>query len=335
MKTEMTAGDRIGNLIRGKSFDRLPVLEWAPWWKLTVERWRNEGLPPNLGTRDIQLYFGLDSCVQTNFRPKTGLTPAEPSHGAGIMKTREDYEKIKTTLYPDPAGIHNAEYLGWLNKTRAEGNTIHWFTVEGFFWYPRTLFGIEAHLYSFYDEPELLQEICEDYTRWLKKTLEYIGNTFHFDYMSFAEDMSYNHGPMLGKELFDQFLAPHYRNIIPLLKQMDTPVFIDSDGDITLAVDWYAETGADGMFPLERQAGVDVSLYIEKQPAMTFLGHYDKMIMKDGEEAMRREFERLLPSCKKGKVIPSVDHQTPPDVSVENYRIYVRLLKEYAGKVSK
>ena len=59
------------------------------------------------------------------------------------------------------------------------------------------------------------------------------------------------------------------------------------------------------------------------------------MCMKFGEEAMRKEFERLLSSMQKGKVIPSCDHQTPPDVSLENYKIYVRLLKEYTAKVTK
>jgi uroporphyrinogen-III decarboxylase len=52
--------------------------------------------------------------------------------------------------------------------------------------------------------------------------------------------------------------------------------------------------------------------------------------MKHGEAAMRREFERLLPTMRTGGFIPSVDHQTPPDVSIETYRLYVRLLREYA-----
>ena len=30
-------------------------------------------------------------------------------------------------------------------------------------------------------------------------------------FMTIAEDMSYNHGPMLSKELFDEFLAPYYK----------------------------------------------------------------------------------------------------------------------------
>ena len=88
------------------------------------------------------------------------------------------------------------------------------------------------------------------------------------------------------------------------------------------------------MFPLERQAGVDVSTYLQKQPQMAFIGHFDKMCMKFGADAMRAEFERVLPSMQSGKVIVSVDHQTPPDVSIENYREYVKLLFEYCGKVT-
>ena len=34
-----------------------------------------------------------------------------------------------------------------------------------------------------------------------------------------------------------------------------------------------------------------------------------------------------------GGFIPSVDHQTPPSVSLEEYRCYLRLLEEYAGLV--
>ena len=104
--------------------------------------------------------------------------------------------------------------------------------------------------------------------------------------------------------------------------------------NITMAVDWYASVGADGMFPLERQAGVDVSTYLDKQPQMSFLGHFDKMCMKHGQAAMRAEFERILPSMQRGKVIASVDHQTPPDVSMENYKAYVALLHEYAAKIT-
>ena len=37
---------------------------------------------------------------------------------------------------------------------------------------------------------------------------------------------------------------------------------------------------------------------------------------------------------RNGKVIVSVDHQTPPDVSIDNYREYVKLLFEYCEKAT-
>ena len=61
------------------------------------------------------------------------------------------------------------------------------------------------------------------------------------------------------------------------------------------------------------------------------IGHYDKMVMNQGEAAIRAEFERLLPLMKTGGFIPSVDHQTPPGVSLDEYRLYLRLLAEYTS----
>ncbi len=334
----MKATERFKLMMQGKKIDRLPCIEWAPWWNVTIDRWQKDGLKlpfrhlPN-EILDIQRHFGLDGCIQTCFHYRTAETPVAVSHGAGIMKTAADYLKIKKTMYPAPEKTVGKEHFDWLKKiSQDDGDAVNFFTVEGFFWMPRELFGIESHLFSFYDEPDLYKEICGDYVTWLEKIIEYIGNNFNFDFMSFAEDMSYNHGPMLSYDTFTEFLLPFYKKIIPSIKKIGVPVFIDSDGDITKAVDWYSETGANGMFPLERQAGVDVSLYIKKQPDMFFLGHFDKMCMKFGEEAMRREFERLLPSMKTGRLIPAVDHQTPPDVSIENYKIYCSLLKEYAVK---
>jgi uroporphyrinogen-III decarboxylase len=57
------------------------------------------------------------------------------------------------------------------------------------------------------------------------------------------------------------------------------------------------------------------------------------MVMNKGEAEMRKEFERLLPVAAKGGFIISCDHQTPPGVSFNDYKIYLRLFREYAGKM--
>jgi len=96
-------------------------------------------------------------------------------------------------------------------------------------------------------------------------------------------------------------------------------------------VDWFEEAGIEGVYPLERQAGVDIAHIRCQHPRFLMMGGYDKMVMPLGEAAMRAEFERLLPVMRSGGYIPSVDHQTPPGVSLDQYRVYLELLREYAG----
>ena len=56
------------------------------------------------------------------------------------------------------------------------------------------------------------------------------------------------------------------------------------------------------------------------------------MVMNKGEDAIRAEFERILPVMKSSRYIPSVDHQTPPGVSFEEYKTYMKLFEEYCIK---
>lgn len=204
--------------------------------------------------------------------------------------------------------------------------------MDGYFWFPRTLFGIENHFYAFYDYPELMHRINNDLTEFNIRIIEELFSILIPDMVGFAEDMSYNHGPMLSYKLFKEFLTPYYQRIIPLIKKYGVKVFVDSDGDITRMIPWLKEAGVEGVYPLERQAGVDIVKIRREYPEFLMMGGYDKMVMSKSEKEMRAEFERLLPVMKSGGYIPSVDHQTPPEVSLDNYRMYVTLFREYAER---
>jgi len=171
------------------------------------------------------------------------------------------------------------------------------------------------------------RELTEYHLHCLEKLLPVMRPEF----MTFAEDMSYNHGPMISRELFDEFMKPYYKKLIPVLKDAGVHVLIDTDGNVEPLIPWFQEVGIEGVLPLERQAGVDVNRIRARYPEWIMIGGYDKTIMHLGEERMEQEFERLLPAMKSGRYLPSVDHQTPPDVSAEQYRSYVRLLKKYAA----
>ena len=54
---------------------------------------------------------------------------------------------------------------------------------------------------------------------------------------------------------------------------------VDSDGDISVPAYWFEAAGLQGILPLERQAGVDLSRLRRDHPRMLFVGHFDKMTM--------------------------------------------------------
>lgn len=314
--------------------ERLPAIEWATWWDRTIERWRSEGLDPSLsGQGELHEAFGLDRHDQFWISPRGPLCPEPPSHGAPLMGDPASYRELLPSLYP-PA-LPDAQAIEAAARIREERGSLLWMTLEGFFWFPRVLFGIEPHLYAFYDQGELMREINDRLADWQLETIERFCRIASPDFMTFAEDLSYNLGPMISEACFEEFLAPYYRRVIPELKSRGIRVIVDSDGDISSAIPWFIGAGIEGALPLERRAGVDIAGLRAKFPDFLFIGGFDKTVMKEGEEAMRAEFERLLPAMRGGGFIPSVDHQTPPDVPLEGYRTYVRLLREYCGEACK
>lgn len=330
----MTTRERFQAVMGFAPFDRLPVMEWATWWDKTIARWKGEGLPRELiDGADIQRYFGLDVHLQDWIRPRTADCPGAKSHGAAIIATEEDYDRLRPHMFPWPC-VDEEKWRNWA-KLQEKGEAILWVTLEGFFWLPRTLMGIEEHMLGFYDQPKLMHRINADNAVWIGRVVDRICSICTPDFMTFAEDMSYNHGPMLSRELYEEFMAPYYAQVVPDMRRRGMRTIVDSDGDITTAWPWFEASGLDGILPLERQAGVDVAVLRKRHPKALFIGCFDKLTMHRGEAAMRAEFERLLPTAAQGGLIVSVDHQTPPGVSLEQYRLFLRLFREYAERAGR
>ncbi len=322
--------ERFRAVMNFQAVDRLPRWEWAMWWDLTIERWLKEGLPRAFKASqifEISQHFGLDPYQQFWFSTTDPTIEATQHHVEGIVANPDDYARIRPDLFPG----HEAAIAGmqpWAER-QGRGDAVVWCTFEGFFWFPRTLMGFEKLMFAFGDQPDLLHGINEDLLQFNLRLLNRVLSVCVPTFVTVAEDMSYNHGPMISKRTFDAFVAPYYRRFLPRLLERQIPVFMDTDGDVTLLVPWLQELGIQGVLPLERQAGVDGFRLRQQFPKLLMVGHFDKMTMTRGERAMRAEFERLVPLIQSGGFIPSVDHQTPPGVSMQEYLRYLRLLNEY------
>ncbi|MBI2437841.1 MAG: hypothetical protein HYV36_03390, partial [Lentisphaerae bacterium] len=261
----MNTRERFQAIMRFQPFDRLPLLEWAVWWDQTIARWHREGLPAELTDRyAIARHFGQDIYKQDWFAVSAPDCPCPANHGAGIIATEADYNRIRPLLYPAHP-VNRERWQAWAAE-QARGEVVLWFTLEGFFWFPRTLLGIERHLYAFYDEPFLMHRINTDLAEWMLKVIDQVCSICAPDFMTFAEDLSYNHGPMLSKDLFDEFMKPYYERVIPALTSRGIIPIIDSDGDVTIPAHWFKEVGLDGILPLERQAGIDIATLRQAHP---------------------------------------------------------------------
>ena len=322
----MTNKERWESILKNHSLpdDRLPMIEWSIWWTETIKRWESEGMTANLGNLGTHKYFNLDEHCQFMV---SALGPTFPRPAK--VNSQKDYDDIKKHLFaPENIGQFEETAKEIAARKPADKCPVS-LLVHGFFWFPRDLFGIENHFYAFYDQPKLMHRMNQDLLEYNKYAIDEICKILSPDILCLYEDMSYNHGAMLSKAMFDEFVAPYYKQLIPYAKKRGMTAFVDTDGNVEGLIPWYIEAGVQGVTPLERQAGVDVVKILREYPDFLAMGGFDKMTMPKGEAAMRTEFERILPAMKTGRYIVSVDHQTPPGVSMENYRVYLRLLEEY------
>jgi hypothetical protein len=321
--------ERFRAVMNFQPVDRLPIWEWAMWWNETIARWKTEGLPVGLNdVFEISQYLGLDPYRQFWFSTTDPTIEAVQHHVEGIVSNMDDYLRVRPRLFPDHSPAI-AAMLPWAQR-QAEGNAVVWISLEGCFWFPRTLMGFTKISLAFYDQPELLHCINQDLTEFNLRILDQILKVCKPTFATIAEDMSYNHGPMISERTFDEFIAPYYRKIVPRLLEHDIIPIVDTDGDVTRMVPWLLREGIAGVLPLERQTHVDGMQLRQSFGDLRMIGHFDKMVMNQGEATIHDEFLRLLPLMRSGGIIPSVDHQTPPGVSLDQYRCYLGLLREYA-----
>lgn len=237
-------------------------------------------------------------------------------HAAKELDTYFTETAIEKAYAPLKAGHDKGDYSIRLN-------------LEGFFWAPRELLGIEKHLYAFYDDKELLHDINRYVLKVYKDKMIKVIDILQPDVVYFMEDLSGKNGPMISLEFFEEFVGSYYREIIPDLKDRGVGhVFVDTDGDFTSLIPAFLESGVDGFLPMDVNAGMDIVKVRESFPAVKFIGGFNKLEITKGKAAIDREFSRILPVVRSGGYIVGADHQVAPSTSLENYRYYIDCLKK-------
>lgn len=250
-----------------------------------------------------------------------------------LVTCAKDWEDLKVHAEYELEKYYTDENIkkiyGSLKEGHEKGDYPIRMYIQGFFWSPRVLLGIEPHLYAFYDEPKLVHDINEYVLKVYLEKLTKILDVIPVDVIYLMEDLSGKNGPMISPDIFDEFVGSYYKRLIPILKSKGVRhVFVDTDGDFKKLIPNFIEAGVEGFLPMDVNAGMDIVAVRKEFPNLKFIGGFNKLCISDGKEAIDLEFERILPVIRQGGYIPGADHQVAPSTPLDNYKYYISRLKE-------
>ncbi len=268
---------------------------------------------------------------------RSGFMPEYLDHP--VKDARTWNEEVKWRLDPSsPERYANLpERIGKAVEAAGKGLMITQRVIGGYM-YLRSLMGPENVLYMFHDAPRLIHDCMETWLALADAVISRHQEHVTLDELFLAEDICYNHGPLISPDMMREFLFPYYKQLIANVKarQMDKVrkmhISIDTDGDLVPVIPVYMEIGANVMTPFEVASGCDVVAVGKAYPELVITGGIDKRILARSKEAIDRELERILPvMLARGGYIPTCDHGVPEEVPYTNYLHYRKRCVELGG----
>ena len=267
---------------------------------------------------------------------RSGFMPEYLEHPVKDMKSW--LESCKWRLDPEAPGRFDglADQMEYAVESAALGKVIVQNVIGGYM-YLRSLIGPVDLLYKFYDEPELIHDCMQTWLTLADAVCARHQRHVTFDELFIAEDICYNHGPLISPDMMDEFLLPYYQQLITNIKrrQLDRNRHlyfqVDTDGFCDPTIPVYRKLGMDSMSPFEAASGCDVVRAGAEYPDLLIRGGFDKRILAAGKDAIDREIDRIMPVMKKrGGYIPTCDHGVPEEVAFEDYLHFRKRMLEFA-----
>lgn len=199
-------------------------------------------------------------------------------------------------------------------------------STKGFYWLAREWMGTENVSYAWYDQPQLMHEMMEFIVDFTIEVSKPILEEITPDYVFINEDMSMKNGPLLSPKTYKEFIFPHMKRLVDFYKSKGIPyVLVDTDGNCEKLIPHLMDAGVDGIWPLERASDMDpIDIRKKFGKQLRLWGAVDKREIAKGKKAIDTHLQSLAPLIEEGGFIPTIDHTTPPDVSLENFVYYMQ-----------
>jgi hypothetical protein len=339
-----------------------------PWvWNETLDRWVGEGLPKDAKLHEVfQTDEELDVPVRMQGPYGPHLSPplerkvlsedethivVQDEEGNIVrlmrddplqcmpqwlkypMADRKDWETIvKPRLDPHKPGRlpEVQEWAAFVAQARKRESPLGiW--AGSFYGWPRSLMGVENISYTLFDDPDLVHEMCEHIADFVIELFKPILRDVIPDFAYIWEDMAGKGGPLCSPAMYREFMGGPLRRVTDMLHSYGIEhIIIDSDGFNDPLIPVWLDCGVTGLRPFEIAAGSDpVAVRRQYGKNLIIQGGIDKIALAGDFAGIEREVLSKVPwLCLQGGYFPQVDHLTPPDVSLTNYRYYASLMRK-------
>ena len=363
----MNDRERFVNYVHFREVDRPPRWEWS-FRADTTGLWYQQGLPGNIPAEVSWVeHFDLDrgapfvsDLAPTDVGVNTFLKPGFSDEileeddrtvtkkdgwgtvarhskvGASIpqflsfgVRSREDFQEYKRRWDPSDKTRYPAD---WEERKARWKNRDYPIRIHTHGWYGlcRAIMGVEGLSMAFYDQPALIEEISEFWSDFIIQVFDQALAQVDVDYVLFWEDLAFKTGPLLSPNHFRRFFLPQCRRVIDHFRGQGLDTFmVDSDGNIDAITPLWLDAGINVLGPYEVAAGMDVVKVGRTYKNLAMVGGIDKREIARGRKATEAEvLRRVPPLLERGGYIPTLDHSTIPELSLDDYRYYRDFLQK-------
>ena len=349
----MTSRERVLGALRREPIDRVPIHD-SPWFT-AVERWHEEGLPPDTTPEE---YFGYEFAAssadlslqlpQETVEETDDYTVVRNANGAIVMNFKAatstpEYRGFTVTssqvwkehrdryTYND-SRIDTDEGLAGNQAAHQRGMFCNYGAAIG---YDRTqgIVGSENLLMAMATEPDWAEEMFAmgiDLAIAAGEAMHRAG--YHFDGVFVYDDNGYRNTTLFSPDMYRRLLMPHHARLCRWAHEHNWPVLLHSCGCVRDRVGDFIDAGFDCLQPLEVKAGMNViSLKRQYGDRLSFMGGIDVRCMSHPDPAViEKEIVEKFAVAKQGSgYIYHSDHSVPDNVSFQQYQRVIELVRQH------
>jgi len=349
---EMTTYERMKLTYDHKEADRVPIWDWA--WPTTVQRWQEQGLPKDM---PWEQFFGTENVASIDFDPGPrykwtilekgenwyivrdylGATMKQftdhgstPQHIDSIVKDPESWAETRKRMNPTHDRLHWEGLEEHYPKWRESGAWIRGKLGWSYDIVSARMCNTEMILYGMADDPDWIKDMCEHGVDVGLKIADMAWDAgYTFDELWWFDDMAYKNGLFFSKDMWREMLRPYQKRIVDWAHSHGIKAHLHCCGNINDLIPDLIELGVDVLNPLEVKAGMDpVETKKKYGDSLSLRGGFDVRHWSEPEK-IEEEIRRILPEMmENGGYVFASDHSISEDVTVENFRHIVRVVKE-------